>query len=118
MLEVAFDNGAAGGLRIAKGSRPGDKRFCITAPIYPKGTPPEQREAPRQETRVWQGADLGGSAEDVALLELALDMGDLSGLADMDLKNGGKFWKIYTARRRQTGKMLMRSIWRRYGTPA
>lgn len=90
MLEVAFDNGVAGGLRIAKGSHPGDKRFCITAPIYPKDTPPEQREAPRQETRVWQGADLGGSAEDVALLELALDMGDLSGLADMDLKKRRK----------------------------
>lgn len=90
MLEVAFDNGVAGGLRIAKDSRPGDKYFCITAPIYPKGTPPEQRETPRQETCVWQGADLGGSAEDVAPLELALDIGDLSGPADMDLKNRRK----------------------------
>lgn len=87
MLEVVFENGAAGGLSMAKGSRPGDKRFCITAPIYPEGTPPERREAPRQYTQVWQGADLGGDPEDVALLELALDMGDLSGLANMDLEN-------------------------------
>ena len=79
MLEVVFDKNIATGLRMAKDSRPGDKRFSVKAGIYSKGTPPELREPPRQETWVWSGKELEGSSADVALLMLALDMGDLSG---------------------------------------
>ena len=82
MLEVVFDKNIATGLRMAKDSRPGDKRFSVKAGIYSKGTPPELREPPRQETWVWSGKELEGSSADVALLMLALDMGDLSGAED------------------------------------
>ena len=58
MLEVVFDKNIATGLRMAKDSRPGDKRFSVKAGIYSKGTPPELREPPRQETWVWSGKEL------------------------------------------------------------
>ena len=80
MLEVVFEQGVAGGLKIAKSSRPGDKWFSVQAGIYPEGTPAEFREPPRQKTRTWTGLDLGGGREDVAPLLLALSVGDLSGL--------------------------------------
>ena len=84
MLEVVFDKNIAAGLRMAKDSRPGDKRFSICAGVYPRGTPPELREPSRQETWVWAGKELGGSSADVAPLFLALDIGDLSGLETGD----------------------------------
>lgn len=80
MLEVVFEQGVAGGLKIAKSSRPGDKRFSVQAGIYPEGAPAEFRESPRQKTRTWTGLNLGGGQEDVAPLLLALSVGDLSGL--------------------------------------
>lgn len=80
MLEVVFEQGVAGGLKIAKSSRPGDKWFSVQAGIYPEGAPAEFRESPRQKTRTWTGLNLGGGQEDVAPLLLALSVGDLSGL--------------------------------------
>lgn len=80
MLEVVFEQGVAGGLKIAKSSRPRDKRFSVQAGIYPGGTPAEFRKSPRQKTRTWTGLNLGGGQEDVAPLHLALSVGDLSGL--------------------------------------
>ena len=80
MLEVVFDKNITAGLRMAKDSRPGDKRFSICAGVYPQGAPPELREPPRQETWVGTGKELGGSSADVAPLFLALDIGDLSGV--------------------------------------
>lgn len=80
MLEVVFEQGVTGGLKIAKSSRPGDKWFSVQAGIYPEGTPAEFREPSRQKTRAWTGLDLGGGREDVAPLLLALSVEDLSGL--------------------------------------
>ncbi len=77
MIELAFNESSAGGLKLAKSRKQGD-RLSGAAGIF-GGTRKEQREA--RKARNWSGITMGGSPMDVEALTLALDIGDIS---DMD----------------------------------
>lgn len=77
MIELAFGESAAGGLKLAKSMKQGENIKGAIAVIG--GTGKEQIEAKRSHS--WTGITMGGSSRDVEALTLALDMGDIS---DMD----------------------------------
>ncbi len=77
MLEIAFNESAAGALKFAKSMKPGERLSGAVAVFG--GTVKERREA--KKPRVWAGADMKGCSADVAQLMLMLDIGDIS---DMD----------------------------------
>lgn len=85
MMELVFDESAAGSLRQAKSHRPGDRETVGWSPVLRPaegGAPPLKAPAPRWEERVWLGPDLGGGPGEVVCLSLGLSMGRLSGMED------------------------------------
>ena len=77
MIELAYNEGSAGGLKLAKSRKHGDHISGASAIIG--GTLKEKFEA--RKPRIWSGTTMGGSPVDVEALTLALDIGDIS---DMD----------------------------------
>lgn len=81
MIELAFGESPAGGLKLAKSRKPGEYLGGPAAVFG--GTENEQYEA--MKPRNWSGMAMEGTSGDVAALTLALDMGDISDMnADMD----------------------------------
>lgn len=76
MIELAFSQSSAGGLKIAKAMKQGE--HVNGAFFFIGGTRPERREA--RKPRAWTGITMEGSPEDVEALTLALDIGDISDL--------------------------------------
>ena len=77
MIELAFSDSAAAGLKLAKSMKQGD---ILDRVISVFGGPrKEQQEA--ADPYKWSGITMGGSSQDVEALILALDIGDIS---DMD----------------------------------
>lgn len=73
MIEIAFNESAAGALKFAKSMKQGDLLSGATAVFG--GDANQRREAAKP--RVWQGS-MDGSPNDVAELMLELDIGDIS----------------------------------------
>jgi len=78
MIELAFGESPAGGLKLAKSMKQGERLNGAIAVFG--GTRKEQREA--KKPRNWSGITMEGSSQDVVALTLALDIGDIS---DMDI---------------------------------
>ncbi len=74
MIELAFGESSAGGLKVAKSMKKGDSISGVAAIIG--GTLKEQREA--KKPCIWSGIARGSSPTDVEALTLALDIGDIS----------------------------------------
>lgn len=81
MIEITFSQSAAGGLKLAKPCKPGQKRQGSIGVIG--GTAQQRRQALRQARKphVWTGVEMEGRRGDVFPLTLALTIGPL---ADMD----------------------------------
>jgi hypothetical protein len=94
MIELAFGESAAGGLKIAKSTKQGDPVNGAVAVLG--GTRRERREILREakKPRTWSGVTMEGSPKDVAALSLALDMGDISDI-DTDMKARKRFLDTY-----------------------
>jgi hypothetical protein len=82
MIELAFGESPAGGLKIAKSMKQGECFMNGAVAVF-GSTAKERREAKKEakKPRIWSGVTLEGSPGDVAVLTLALDMGDI---LDMD----------------------------------
>lgn len=78
MIELAFSEGFAGALKVAKSIKQGSKYTGAIGVIG--GTKKEQKEAKREykKKQNWSGVTMEGSGKDVEALTLALDMGDIS----------------------------------------
>ncbi len=76
MIELAFSQSSAGGLKIAKAMKQEER--VNGAFFFNGGTRQEQREARKE--RAWAGITMEGSPKDVEALTLALDIGDISDL--------------------------------------
>lgn len=74
MIELAFNESAAGALKLAKSMKQGDRMDSAVAIIG--GTAKERREA--KKLRAWPGVTMEGSSKDVEALSLYLDIGDIS----------------------------------------
>lgn len=83
MIELVFGESAAGTLKLAKSMKHGESLSGASSVIVIDGINKEQREIMREarKPRNWSGVSMEGSANDVAALTLALDIGDIS---DMD----------------------------------
>ena len=77
MIELAFGEGPAGALKLAKSMKYGDQ--YINTNVVARGTGNDQHET--ELSRYWSGITMEGSFRDVEALTLALDIGDIS---DMD----------------------------------
>ncbi len=84
MIELAFNESAAGGLKYAKSMKQGDILQGSVGIIG--GTEKERREAMKQamKPRAWTGVTMEGGAKDVAPLNLYLDIGDIADTLDME----------------------------------
>lgn len=80
MIELAFNESAAGALKFAKSMRRGDILQGATAVFG--GTEKERQEAIKP--RAWNGVPMEGGSKDVATLSLYLDIGDISDTLDME----------------------------------
>ncbi|WP_018212722.1 DUF3658 domain-containing protein [Desulfitobacterium hafniense] len=76
MIELAFNQSSAAGLKIAKSIKQGDR--INGAFLFIGGTRQEHREAGK--ARAWAGITMEGSPKDVEELTLVLDIGDISDL--------------------------------------
>lgn len=78
MIELAFSDGFAGALKIAKSIKKGSG-FASSIGVI-GDSKKEQKEAKREVKKKlkWFGETMEGSSKDVAALTLALDMGDIS----------------------------------------
>lgn len=74
MIELAFGESSAGGLKLAKSRKQGDR--ISGADAESRGTRKELCNA--SKPRTWSGITMGGSPTDVVALTLALDIGDIS----------------------------------------
>lgn len=83
MIELAFSESAAGGLKYAKSMTQGERLSGAVGVIG--GTRKERRSV--KTPRAWTGVTMEGGSRDVAALTLALDIGDLS---DMDAGMDGR----------------------------
>jgi hypothetical protein len=84
MIELAFNESAAGALKMAKSMKQGDILQGAAGIIG--GTGKERREAMKQakKPRAWTGVTMEGGSKDVAPLSLYLDIGDISDTLDME----------------------------------
>ena len=74
MIELAFNESTAGGLKMAKSMKQGE---LLQGPVAAfGGTRKERREA--KKPSVWTGITMEGTSKDVAALTLSLDIGDIS----------------------------------------
>ena len=92
MIELAFNESAAGALKMAKSTKQGDVLNGVIAVFG--GTKKERCEA--RKPRVWSGVTMEGDSRDVAVLTLALDIGDISdtvgGMAGRKKTLDSLFW--------------------------
>ncbi len=86
MIELAFNESAAGALKFAKSMKHGDILQGAIAVFG--GTAKERREA--KKPRVWTGLTMEGGSGDVAPLSLYMDIGDISDTLDTDAGMPGR----------------------------
>ena len=77
MINLVFGDSAAGALKYAKSMKHGAKTKGAAAIGFIGSTESELPDMQTPDT--WQGLDIEGGAEDVASLDMALDIGDISG---------------------------------------
>lgn len=82
MIELTFGESSGGALKVAKSMKQGD---CVKmgVPGMFRGSRKERHEA--RKPYYWSGLTMEGSAGDVGVLMLVLDIGDISGM-DIDMK--------------------------------
>jgi len=79
MIELAFEESAAGSLKFAKSMKTGDRMDGATAIIG--GTAKERAKLRREAKKphFWTGVEMEGGSADVAMVKLDLDIGDILG---------------------------------------
>lgn len=77
MIEITFDETAAGGLKIAKSMKPGE-HIVYGNPGFDENNTLQQHEVITPQH--WTGIAMDGSSSDVETVFLVLDIGDIAGL--------------------------------------
>jgi len=132
MIELAFGESPAGGLKLAKSMKQGERLNGAIAVFG--GTRKEQREAKKPHN--WSGITMEGSSQDVVALTLALDIDDISDMdTDMNARKKlldelfsdfpgvpDEIWKTnqHTLTRLQEAKATLEPVrmWICFGNPA
>jgi hypothetical protein len=75
MIELTFDESAAGALKMAKAMKQGT---CIITGVPGMSQNSKRRQQEERTPRYWTGITMEGSSQDVEELVLTLDIGDIS----------------------------------------